>query len=145
MISNELAEAMWAPRPPTPAGRVKASLRGPEKGVDPSWWKRHHGAREGDVEKLSDEDVLHALAFAGRRWSKSIEAGRDELHKMIFGKGRSKPKPAPKPDTRKWSQLSKAEQEEQVDEALMSFAEVGKRLTRTQARARARAWWDRNR
>lgn len=140
MFSNQLTEALfeeWRPRPASPAARVKATLAGPGKGIDPEWHRKHFGgASSGDVRKLSDQDVMAALAFAKTTVPSSMEKARAKLVGLLK-KGATKPAYSGlgKGKPQKWSAMSDKEKQDAVDDAVASFGEVGHRVSRKQAAA----------
>lgn len=128
---DEITEETWRPRPRTPAHRVMMTLKGPEAGVDPDWWRTQFGgATHFDVEQLDLADVRSALTFAGKAVPSDEKQARVALQKAI---GSQAPESRPAKRVR-WSEMSKEDQESAIDDAQIAYAEgAGRRLSRKQA------------
>ena len=131
-LSEELSEATWSPRPRTPAHRVMMTLKGPEAGVDPTWWRTQFGgATYADLAQLDMADVRGALTFAG----KPIPSDEKQAREVLRDATRI---PAPRASRQskraKWSEMSKDERESAIDDAQIAYAEgAGRRISRKQA------------
>ena len=113
----------------SPLWRVLNSVRGPDAGVDPTWWRAEYGARSVDVLDLTPSEVGEALRAAGARVPADETSARNALLKLL------KLPPVQARPRVPWSSLSREDQEEAINETVATYAEAGRRISRARARA----------
>lgn len=134
-MDAETREWVRALRPNTAAWRVFNSIRGPDRGVDPGWWRTQFGATGVDVSGLSSEDLFHALRMAGAPLGPAIpddRAGRAWLAQKLgfLPKGWKHEKPTKQ---KRWDEMSAREKEDAIDVAQESYGEAGLPMSRKHA------------
>lgn len=72
------------PRADSALWPVFLAITGPEVGVDPTYFRKHHGVSHwGQVYALTNEQVAKALVFAGEKVPTDPDKAREKLGKRL--------------------------------------------------------------